>query len=378
MIYLDAHSTTQTDPRIITEMAKCYSEIYGNPSSSHEMGLEALSVVETARKSVAELLGANSIGQIYFTSSATEANNIILKGKWQYHRARTKKELNIIITPIEHKSILNTALTIQRLDHKTHIHYLRINKDGTLDLDDLRKKLRLKNILLVSVMTANNEIGTIQDIKTISKMCAEQGVFFHTDMVQALGKIKVDLENVDALTCNAHKTYGPRGVGVLYLEENEKIDPIIDGGLQNTFTSGTINTPAIAGMGMVCSILKFEQNTKDLQYIKKLRDLLLGGIMAGLDNVYINGSVENRLVNNINISIKDVPAEVFLNLPDICLSSGAACISGSHEPSYVLKEIGAKYSDCALRFGLSKFNTEKEILYTIERIIEIARAVRNG
>lgn len=365
-VYLDNHSTTRPDMAVSNAMLDVYSNVYANASSSHEMGLDAFSMVEIARAQVANLLNVDTT-QVYFTASASEANNIILKGKAQ------SEEYSIITTPTEHKSILNSLASLS----KVRVHYLKMNKNGTIDFNDLEEKLKHKNILMVSIMTANNEIGTIHDINAISKMCGLKGVFFHTDATQALGKVKLDMEYIDALTCSGHKIHGPKGCGILYLKENN-IKPLIDGGLQNTITSGTINTAAIVGTGVACSLLLSEQNEQDLRYIRKVRDMLLGGIISGLDDVYINGTMENRLVNNINISIKGVPSEVFMSLPDIFVSSGSACAAGSHEPSYVLKAIGAKYINNVIRFGLSKLNTEQEILYTIDRIIEIVQNIRYG
>lgn len=378
IVYLDNHSTTRVLDGISLEVVGCYTrrQRYGNPSSLHSLGLEALGLVETARNRVSNLLKSDS-SQIYFTNSATEANNIVLKGKWQYERRHHNRELNIITTPIEHKSVLNTIENIFQLDPATKVHYVQVNKNGTLDLEDLETKLKLNNILAVSVMTANNEIGTINDIRTISKMCEKREVFFHTDATQAIGKVDINLEYIDALSFSSHKIHGPKGCGLLYLKENKNIDPIIHGGLQNTFISGTINVPCIYGASLACEVLAKEENNETNTEIKRLRDMLLGKIMAGLDDVFINGTVENRLINNINISIKDVPAEVMVSLSDVCISSGSACGSGSHEHSYVLDAIEAKYPENAIRLGLSRFNTEEEIEYAAKRIIEIAKAVRN-
>lgn len=377
MIYLDSHSTTKPDTEVISSMFEYYTKYYGNASSLHDMGLSALGAVEKSRQSVSTLLGVES-SDVYFTNSATESNNIIVKGMSQSAYLKSKKQYNIITTLAEHKSILNPILTVKKIFPKININYVMLNSDGTINLEDFKNKLNLKNILFVSIMAANNEIGTVHDIKKLSKMCYDKGIFFHTDATQAIGKVDIDwgMESISAISLSAHKIYGPKGCGVLYIKSTDSVDPVIDGGMQNTISSGTINVPAIVGMGKACELLNLPQNKEDLKRIRDLRDTLLGGILGQLDDVAINGTMENRLVNNLNLSIKDVPSEVFLNLPDICVSSGSACEAGYYEPSHVLNAIGAQNANNAVRFGISKYNTKDEIIQAIGIIVDLAKEVR--
>jgi cysteine desulfurase len=317
--------------------------------------------------------------QIYFTNSATESNNIILKGKWLYYRQYVNKNklLRIITTPIEHKSILNTLISLEAQDVNLETLFVNVNKYGEIDLSHFEKLIKKKNILLASVMSANNEIGVINPINKLAKLCKKNNVFFHTDATQAIGKVNIQWNLADSISFSGHKIHGPKGVGVLYSNDYRKILPIIDGGYQNTFISGTVNVPGIVGIGKACEILNSKQNSKDNEKIKKLRDFFLDELNK-ISVVKINGPTNNRLINNLNVNINDIPAEIFLNLNGVCLSTGSACNIGDHKCSYVLEEIGTDNPNCAIRFGLSKFNTKKEIIIVVKKIKHIIEELKNG
>jgi len=232
---------------------------------------------------------------------------------------------------------------------------------------------------VVSLQAANNEIGTINDIEKIGNICKEQQVFYHCDAVQAIGRVPIDVKklNIDALTISGHKIYGPKGVGAIYLKDDKMIDPLIDGGYQNTFSSGTQNVPAIVGFGKACEILQ-QEGPEENERIRRLRDYLLNLLMQNIPDVIVNGMMINRLPNNLNISIPGVKTEAFImGMDDVMISGGSACTAGEFEPSYVLKAIQAKYPDCAIRFGLGRWTTKEEIEYAVNRIVEITKSVRS-
>lgn len=379
-VYLDYHSTTPVDGRVVEAMEPYFSDCFGNPSALHVVGEEALGAVNLAKKQVADVIGATA-ENIHFCSGATEANNIVLKGSWLNRRRtiRMYDPVRIITSPVEHGSIIRCVEYIQKFDPNVEICWLKVNKDGNIDIEHLENLLKEKQSF-VSVMMANNEIGTIYDVKEIGRLCKKYGSFFHTDATQALGKININVEEcqISAMSLSAHKIYGPKGVGALYVAKDETIeyiDPLLDGGYQNTYTSGTHNVPGIVGMGTACNILS---DKDELDRIGYLRDKLLDGIVSNIDGVIINGTMNNRLSNNLNISIKKVPSEaLIMGMTDVIVSGGAACKSGNHKASHVLEAIGAEEPNCAIRFGLGRWTTEEEIEYAIGRIIDVVNSVRS-
>jgi cysteine desulfurase len=382
MIYLDHHSTTPIDQRVAGAMQIYFSDCFGNPSSAHSMGEDAREAVEKARQQVASLINADP-EDIYFTNSATEANNIVLKGIWlkDVKGYRNYSSLSFVTSKIEHSSVLKCVEQFFTAGYHARCgtSYIKVSTDGVLEIDGLRLLLEKLNWPVVSLQAANNEIGTINDIEKIGDICKERQVFYHCDAVQALGKIPIDVKklNIDALTISGHKIYGPKGVGALYLKDDKVIDPLIDGGYQNTFSSGTQNVPAIVGFGKACEILQ-KEGPEENERIRKLRDYLLNLLMQNIPDIIVNGTMINRLHNNLNISIPGVKTEAFvMGMDDVMISGSSACTAGEFEPSYVLKAIQARYPDCAIRFGLGRWTTKEEIEYTVSRITEITKSIRS-
>ncbi|MGE5352057.1 MAG: cysteine desulfurase family protein [Acidobacteriota bacterium] len=378
-IYLDNHSTTRPDKRVIEAMLPYFDEYFGNPSSmSHPYGWAASSAVESARESVAGFIGANP-EEIIFTSGTTESNNLALKG---LALSPLNKKHHIVTTEAEHPSVLNVVRFLEMSGFK--VTYLKLDKYGSIDLNELEEAISV-NTLLVSIMAANNEIGTIYPLHDIAAICVKKGVLFHTDAAQAIGKMEFDVRNVpiDMASFSAHKNYGPRGTGVLYVRKKTpkiRLTPLFQGGGQEReIRSGTLNTPAIVGFAKSLEISK-EEMPKETERIRLLRDRLKEGIFGNLDGVHLNGHPEKRLVNNLNISIKNVNIDHLLSeLRDLALSTGSACASGSPEGSHVLKAIGLEQSlmRASVRFGLGRFNTEEEIDYAISRFVQAVKKVRN-
>lgn len=380
-VYLDHHSTTPCDERVVEAMKPFWTERFGNPSAVHEVGSEAREAIEQAREQVAAVINAPA-DTICFTSGATEANNIVLQGillKRNLIGAQIFAK-KIITSNVEHSSVLKTINRIQ--DDTIHrAIYLEVDSDGELDFDKLDELLDDdRDIILVSVMAANNEIGTIYDIQRIGDMCKKYDIFFHTDATQAIGKIDIDVQrmNIDALSMSAHKIYGPKGIGALYIKDKSKIKPLICGGFQEDVTSGTSNVPAIVGFGEACRLL-VEESPNERVYVRGLRDRLLKNLTGGLDGIKINGTMGNRLPNNLNLTIKGVRAEALvLGMDDVIVSSGSACVSQNPEPSHVIRALGIDDADCAIRIGIGKGNTQEDIDYASARIIEIVNAIRSG
>lgn len=382
-VYLDYHSTTPCDIRVVKAMEPYFSECFGNPSAVHSAGEEAKEAIEEARVHVARMINAPP-ECVFFTSGATASNNILLQGLLLKCRRILGpfKEVNIITTQVEHGSVLECLKEMRYRDEMHHkTHYLSVDSDGNLIKEELEKALlNSLDTLAVSIMAANNEIGTVYDIENIGQICRGANVFFHTDATQAIGKIDIDVEkmHIDALSMSAHKIYGPKGVGALYMRNKNKILPLMSGGYQEVITSGTINAPAIVGFGKACELLLKEKDEENKR-TKILRDRLLYKLQNNIDNIIINGTMKNRLPNNLNVTIKGVKAEVFvLGMDDIIVSSGAACGSRSPKPSHVLTAIGNERPEFGIRFGLGKDNTEEEIDYTADRIIEITKSIRSN
>ena len=370
-IYLDNNATTRTDPRVVEAMLPFFTDDYGNAASrSHPFGWAAEEGVDKARKQVADVLGADE-KEIVFTSGATESNNLAIKGVAEMY---ADKGDHIITVVTEHKAVLDACKRLEKEGKR--VTYLPVQANGLLDLQVLRDAIEEKTIL-VSVMAANNEIGVIQPLAEIGAICREKGILFHTDAVQAFGKIPLDVNvmNIDLASVTAHKIYGPKGVGALYIRRRNprvRLTAQMDGGgHERGFRSGTLNVPGIVGFGAAAEIarLEMEQETGRLIY---LRDKLKSSIINAIDETYINGHETLRLPGNMNISFNYVEGEsLLMGLKDIALSSGSACTSASLEPSYVLKALGVgdELAHSSLRFGIGRFTTEEEIDYVVNRVI---------
>ena len=378
LIYMDNHATTPMDPRVFEAMRPYFMEKFGNAASrNHRFGWEAEEAVEKARQQIAELIGATS-KEIIFTSGATESDNLAIKGVAEMY---AEKGDHIITVVTEHKAVLDTTKKLEK--HGCRITYLPVGRDGLIDLDRLREAITEKTIL-ISVMYANNEIGVIQPIREIGRIAREHGVLFHTDAVQALGKVPIDVnaDMIDLASLTAHKIYGPKGVGALYVRrKNPRVQltaQMDGGGHERGMRSGTLNVPGIVGFGEACAIAKREMAEESAR-LKRLRDKLMNRLLAELDDVYVNGSLEHRLPNNLNMSFAYVEGEsLLMGINDIAVSSGSACTSATLEPSYVLKALGAgdDLAHSSIRFGLGRFNTEEEVDYVAGRVIETVKRLR--
>jgi cysteine desulfurase len=377
-IYLDNHATTPVDPRVLDAMLPYFTDLFGNAASrNHSFGWEAEEAVEKARKQVASLIGATA-KEIVFTSGATESNNLALKGVAQMY---AEKGNHIITAASEHKAVLDTCKHLEK--EGCRVTYLPLQADGLVDLEMLKESFTDKTIL-VSIMYANNEIGVIQPIREIGKMCKERGVLFHTDMVQAAGKVPVNVieDNIDLGSISAHKIYGPKGVGALYVRRKSprvQVTAQMDGGgHERGMRSGTLNVPGIAGLGAACAISQAEM-AEETRRLQGMRDYLKDRLMSELDEIYVNGSMEHRLPHNLNISFAYVEGEsMLMGINDIAVSSGSACTSATLEPSYVLKALGMgdDLAHSSIRFGIGRFNTQEEVEYTAGRVIEVVKKLR--
>jgi len=377
-IYFDNHATTQVDPRVIDAMLPYFNEKFGNAASrNHAFGWAAEEGVEEARAQVAQLINATP-KEIVITSGATESDNLAIKGVAGMYR---EKGNHIITQVTEHKAVLDTCKRLEKEGHE--VTYLPVEKDGRINLDDLRRAITPKTIL-ISIMYANNEIGVIQPVAEIGKIAKEKGIFFHVDGVQAIGKIPVDVQKdgIDLLSISAHKLYGPKGVGALYVRRKNprvQLTAIIDGGgHERGMRSGTLNVPGIVGLGKACDLCRQEM-VEESARLSGLRDRLKNSIMGKLDETYINGSMEHRLPHNINISFAYVEGEsLLMGINDVAVSSGSACTSATLEPSYVLKALGVgeDLAHTSIRFGLGRFNTVEEVDYVTNRVVETVERLR--
>jgi cysteine desulfurase len=377
-IYMDNHATTPMDPRVLEEMLPYFMEKFGNAASrNHSFGWVAEEGVETARERIAKLVGATT-KEIIFTSGATESDNLAIKGVAEMYR---EKGNHIITAVTEHKAVLDTCKRLEKYGYR--VTYLPVQKDGLIDLDDLKRALDDKTIL-VTIMYANNEIGVLQPVVEIGKLCHERGVIFHTDATQAVGKVPVDVikQNIDLASISGHKMYGPKGVGALYVRRKNprvQISAIIDGGgHERGMRSGTLNVPGIVGLGKACALAQ-EDMPQESCRLAGLRNRLRDRIMGKLDEVYINGSMDHRLPGNLNISFAYVEGEsLLMGINDIAVSSGSACTSATLEPSYVLKALGTgdDLAHSSIRFGIGRFNTEAEVDYVADRVIETVDRLR--
>jgi cysteine desulfurase len=377
-IYLDNHATTRVDPRVLDAMLPYFTEHFGNAASrNHSFGWEAEEAVEKARKQIADLVGATS-KEIVFTSGATESNNLAIKGVAEMY---AEKGNHIITAATEHKAVLDTCKRLEK--HGYRVTYLPVQGNGLVDLDMLRESITDKTIL-VTIMYANNEIGVLQPIAEIGKICKEKGVLFHTDGVQAVGKVPVNVikDNVDLMSITAHKIYGPKGVGALYVRRKAprvQLTAQMDGGgHERGMRSGTLNVPSIAGLGEACAICQREM-PEESKRLRGMRDSLRQKLEAELDEVFINGTMEYRLPHNLNMSFAYVEGEsLLMGINDIAVSSGSACTSATLEPSYVLKALGVgdDLAHTSIRFGIGRFNTQEEVDYVANRMIEVVRKLR--
>lgn len=377
-IYMDNHATTQVDPRVLEAMTPYFTSVFGNAASrNHSFGWEAEAAVDRARRQVATLIGATD-KEIVFTSGATESNNLALKGIAEMYAERGN---HIITQATEHKAVLDTCKRLEKSG--VRVTYLPVKKDGLIDLDQLRDAITPKTIL-ISIMYANNEIGVVQPMKEISKIAKEKGVLFHSDGVQAVGKIPVNVvaDGIDVMSLSGHKIYGPKGVGALYVRRRNprvQVTAQMDGGgHERGMRSGTLNVPGIVGLGAACEIARNEM-AEEAKRLGFLRDKLKDNLLRDLDEVYINGSMEHRLPHNLNISFAYVEGEsLLMGINDIAVSSGSACTSATLEPSYVLKALGAgdDLAHSSIRFGIGRFNTEEEVDYVSGKVTEVVRKLR--
>jgi cysteine desulfurase len=364
-VYLDYHSTTAVDPKVLNVMLPYFTKHYGNPASLHIMGIEAKDTIENAKQQVANIINAKS-DNIFFTNSATEANNIILKS---FDNGNP-----IVITNSEHASIIECS---KHLGPNVLVKKIKIEENGTISISKLRKMISFYKPALVSIMAANNEIGTVHDLYEIGCLCKKYGSLFHTDAAQAIGKIDIDVNemNIFALTISGHKIYGPKGIGALYVKDASQLSPLTHGGYQNTFISGTQNVPNIVGIGKACELLIENKNENDR--IGGLRNYLLDLLNAGLNNIFVNGTMHNRLPNNLNITIMNVPAKALvMGLDNVIISSGSACKSGESKSSHVIKAIKSEYPEGAIRISLGRWTTKEEIEYAANSIIAASISIR--
>ena len=377
-IYMDNQAASPLDPRVLEAMMPYLTSKFGNAASrNHSFGWEAEKAVDTAREQAAKLIGATA-KEIIFTSGATESDNLAIKGIAEMYRERG----NHIVTQVtEHKAVLDTCKRLEKFGLR--VTYLPVKGDGIVDLEDLKRAMDEKTIL-VTIMAANNEIGVLQPIREIGKLCHEKGVLFHTDAVQAIGKAPFHVidDHVDVASISAHKIYGPKGVGALYVRRRNprvQIAAQIDGGgHERGMRPGTLNVPGIVGLGKACEIALAEMDT-EAAYLRGLRDRLKARIEADLDFVHVNGSMEHRLPGNLNMSFLYVEGEsLLMGINDVAVSSGSACTSATLRPSYVLKALGLgdDVAHSSIRFGLGRFNTEAEVDYVAARVVSIVRHLR--
>jgi len=377
-IYMDNHATTPLDPRVLEAMMPYLTGVFGNAASrNHSFGWEAEQGVEKAREQIAKLIGCTS-KEIIFTSGATESNNLAIKGVAEMYKERGN---HIITQMTEHKAVLDTCKRLEKSGYR--ITYLPVQADGLVDIEDLKRAMDDQTIL-VSIMYANNEIGVIQPIREIGKLCHEKGVLFHTDGVQAVGKIPVNVitDNIDILSLSGHKIYGPKGVGALYVRRrNPRVqisEQINGGGHERGMRSGTLNVPGIVGLGAACEICQNEMEEETVR-LTGLRDYLKDKLEAALDYTVINGTMEHHLPGNLNMSFVYVEGEsLLMGINDIAVSSGSACTSATLEPSFVLKALGLgdEVAHSSIRFGLGRFNTKAEVDYVADKLINVVQHLR--
>ena len=379
-IYLDNAATTPVDEEVVKEMLPYFTDYYGNPSSLHSLGEEAYNALEKARERVADILNAKG-ENIVFTGGGTEADNLAIKGiAYRNKEKRGSNGYNIITTSIEHPAVLETCRYLERQGFR--VKYLPVDEYGLVKPNELEKSIS-KDTFLITIMFANNEIGTIEPIKEIGKIAEENNIVFHTDAVQAVGKVAIDVKklNIDMLSISAHKIYGPKGVGALFVREGIKLEPVIHGGgHERGLRSGTENVPGVVGLGKACELSK-NRFQKDTQYMKDLRDKLIKGVLNGIEKSFLNGHPQQRLVNNAHFRFTAIEGESLLMGLDekgIAASTGSACSSKKLQPSHVLLAIGLDPVEAhgSLRLTLGRENTEEEIDYVIEVLPKVVDRLR--
>lgn len=376
-IYLDYQATTPCDPRVVDAMLPYFTQKFGNPHSrTHPHGWDAEAAVETARQEIATLMGADP-REIIFTSGATESDNLALWGVGNFYK---DKRRHIVTVVTEHKAILDTCRHMEQAGFE--VTYLPVQPNGLLDLQVLEKALR-PDTLLVSVMAVNSEIGVIQPLKEIGTMCRERGVFFHTDAAQALGKIPLNVQemNIDLLSVSGHKIYGPKGIGALFVGRHPRVRlqaMVTGGGQERGMRAGTVPTPLCVGLGEACRLARLEMETEHKR-VKELRDYMYGRIMGILPHVTLNGDLDQRIPGNLNLSFAGVEGEgLMMGIKSLSVSSGSACTSASLEPSYVLRALGVKdeMAHTSLRIGMGRFTTRAEIETATDLIIASVQKLR--
>lgn len=377
-IYLDNSATTYTDPEVLKEMLPYFTEVFGNASSQHAFGREALKAVDKARQQVAKAIGCKP-NEVYFTSGGTESDNWAIKGIALAHQNKGK---HIITSCIEHPAVIKTCKALEKQGFE--VTYLKVDNEGFISLDELEKSIR-EDTILISIMTANNEVGTIEPIRKIGEIAHKHGVIFHTDAVQAIGNVPINVseDNIDLLSMSGHKFYGPKGVGVLYKRNGLKIGRFMDGGEQErNMRASTINTPAIVGLGKAIESA-VENMDKNNAHLREVRDWFVKEVQFRISDIYFNGpkDMDKRLPSNANFSFEFIEGESILMLLDmagIAVSSGSACSSGSLEPSYVLLSIGVpiEVAHGTIRFSFGKNNTMEEAQYTVDKLVETVNRLR--
>jgi cysteine desulfurase len=374
-VYLDYHATTPVDRRVLDRMLPFFTETFGNPASStHAWGWKAQEAVEQSRREVATLIGA-SPREIYFTSGATESNNLAIQGA----SASAGDRRHIVVSAIEHKSVLEGAERLER--HGWRCTVAPVGPDGVIDLEALEQAVGAETAI-VSVMAANNEIGVVQPLAEIGALARRAGAVFHVDAAQAAGKIPIDVAamQIDLLALTGHKMYGPKGCGAIYVRKPTRIEPlIVGGGQERGMRSGTLNVPGIVGLGAACAICRTDMGEESAR-LARLRDRLLAGLSNELGGVTVNGSLDRRLPHNLHVSFADVDGEsLLIGIGDIAVSSGSACSSASGLASHVLRAImgGNPVPSASIRFGLGRGTTDEDIDYTIEKFVSVVRHLRS-
>jgi cysteine desulfurase len=376
-IYLDYQATTPMDPRVLEAMMPYFTHQFGNPHSrSHSYGWEAEEGVEKARGQVAKLIGADE-KEVIFTSGATESNNLAIRGVAEFYKDRKN---HIVTTVTEHKCVLDTCRHLEQQGFE--VTYLPVQKNGLIDLDALRAAITDKTVV-VSVMAVNNEIGVIQPLAEIGKICREKKAFFHTDAAQAAGKIALDVEamNIDLMSISGHKIYGPKGIGALYVRRKPRVrlvPLIVGGGQERGFRSGTLPTPLCVGLGAAAEIAMNEMEG-EAKRLTKLQARMLKGLQDRLPEIFVNGDLEHRIPGNLNISFAYVEGEsLMMGIKNLAVSSGSACTSASLEPSYVLRALGVdeELAHTSLRIGLGRFTTEHEVDTAVEELVRHVKKLR--
>ncbi|NVJ91476.1 MAG: IscS subfamily cysteine desulfurase [Methylocystaceae bacterium] len=376
-VYLDYQATTPTDPRVVDAMMPYFTQKFGNPHSrNHAYGWEAEEAVEEGRRQVADIIGANS-KEIIFTSGATESNNLALKGVAQFYKS---KRNHIITCVTEHKCVLDTCRHLEQ--DGFDVTYLPVQENGLINLDELKAAMTDKTVL-VSIMAVNNEIGVIQPLKEIGAICRENKTFFHTDAAQAVGKIELDVEemNIDLMSISGHKIYGPMGIGALYVRRRPRVRIIAQingGGQERGMRSGTLSPALCVGLGEACKIAK-EEMASEAERLHELQMHMWTRFQEELPEVYLNGDLEKRIPGNLNVSYAFVEGEgLMMGIKDLAVSSGSACTSASLEPSYVLRALGVEeeLAHTSLRLGIGRFTTKEEVDYATDRIIKEVQRLR--